>query len=243
MAGSAAEGFAGWSVTMFGNLFPHNKHRAPLRTYYRPYRNPGINRFYNLLFCDDFSLFSDGEVGGPLGAVLSDAPDRETLEKIGDDLEVESRVRVLAFRRLRAMEVAVPRRCLLGAIIEWPQEDGLDVLAAFPDGRLRYINHSEKLVVLESIPPDFVEKANELLRTSQCMVNGNGPSDMPRLPPPVGDLIRMNFLVSDGLYFGQGSYSTLMADRFAPPVIHAAADLLRELIHAAFANGRNRVLH
>jgi hypothetical protein len=34
-----------------------------------------------------------------------------------------------------------------------------------------------------------------------------------------------------------------MADQFAPPVIHATADLLRVLIDAAFANGRNRVLH
>jgi hypothetical protein len=228
---------------VFRAAFPQNKERAPLRAFYRPYRNPGINRFYNLLFCDDFSLLVDGEADGPLATVLSDAPDREMLERIGNDLDVESRIRVLAFRRLRAMKISVPRRRLLGAIIEWPQEDGLDVLATFPDGRLRYINHSEKLVVLESTPPDFLGKADELLHASQCMVNSNGPSDMPRLPPPTGDLIRMNFLVSDGLYFAQGRYSALREDRFAPPVIHATADLLRVLIHAAFANGRNRVLH
>ena len=39
---------------MFGSVFPQNTDRAPLRTFYRPYRNPGINQFYNLLFCDDF---------------------------------------------------------------------------------------------------------------------------------------------------------------------------------------------
>ncbi|MGA8615307.1 MAG: hypothetical protein WB760_27225 [Xanthobacteraceae bacterium] len=228
---------------MFGSLFPQNKDRAPLRTFYRPYRNPGINQFYNLLFCDDFALFAGGELAGPLAAVLSDAPDRETLETIGNDLDAESRLRVLAFRRLRAMKVSVPRKRLLGVIIEWPQKDGLDVLAAFPDGRLRYINHNEKLAILESTPPDFVEKADELLRASQFIVNSYGPSDMPRLPPPTGDLIRMNFLVSDGLYFGQGSYSALMADRFAPPVIQATADLLRVLIGTAFANRKNRVLH
>ncbi len=78
--------------------------------------------------------------------------------------------------------------------------------------------------------------ADELLHASQCIVNHYGPWDVPRLPPPTGDLIRMNFLVSDGLYFGQGSYSALMADRFAPPVIHATADLLRVLIDATLAN-------
>jgi hypothetical protein len=243
VAGSAAEGIVGWSVTMFGAVFSRGKDRAPLRTYYRPYRNPGINQFYNLLFCDDFSLFADGDVAGPLAAVLSDAPDREMLENIGDDLDVESRIRFLAFRRLQAMKVSVPRRRLLGTIVEWPQENGLDVLAVFPDGRLRYINQSEKLAILEATPPEFVEMVDELQQASQFVVNNYGPWDMPRMPPPTGDLIRMNFLVSDGLYFGQGSYSALMEDRFAPPVIHATADLLRELIHAAFANGRNRVLH
>jgi len=228
---------------MFGNLFPQNKARPPLRTFYRPYRNPGINQFYNLLFCDDFGLFAGGEVAGALAAVLSDAPDRETLETIGNDLDAESRLRVLAFRRLRAMKVSVPRKRLLGAIIEWPQKDGLDVLAAFPDGRLRYINHNEKLAILESTPPGLAEKTEELLRASQLIVNSYGPSDMPRLPPPTGDLIRMNFLVSDGHYFGQGSYSALMADRFAPPVINAATQLLNMLLDAAVENVKNRVLH
>jgi hypothetical protein len=228
---------------MIRTVFPQNKERVPLRTFYLPYRNPGINRFYNLLFCDDFTLFANGEVAGPLAAVLSNATDRKTLERIGNDLDAESRMRFLAFRRLHAMKVSVPHKHLLGTIIEWPQKDGLEVLAAFCDGQLRYINHSEKLAILESTPPDFVEKANELLRASQVIVNQHGPWDMPRLPPPTGDLIRMNFLVSDGLYFGQGSYSALMADQFAPPVLNAATQLLRMLVDAALINGKNRVLH
>jgi hypothetical protein len=229
---------------MFGAAFPQGKDRAPLRTYYRPYRNPGINQFYNLLFCDDFSLFANGDVAGPLAAVLSDAADHETLERIGNDLDTESRIRFLAFRRLHAMRVSVPRKRLLGTIIEWPQKHGLDVLAAFPDGRLRYINHSERLAILEATPPEFVENVDELERASQFIVNNYDPLDMPRLPPPTGDVIRMNFLVSDGLYFGQGSYGALMADRFAPPVLNAATELLRMLIDVTLANGKNgRVLH
>jgi hypothetical protein len=228
---------------MFGAVFPQNRVRGPLRTYYRPYRSPGINQFYNLLFCDDFSLFANGEVAGPLAAVLSDAPDRKTLEGIGNDPDAESRLRFLAFRRLHAMKVSVPRRRLLGTIIEWPQKDGLDVLAAFPDGRLRYINHSEKLAILDSTPTDLVEQVDELERASQFIVNNYGPWDMPRLPPPTGDLIRMNFLVSDGLYIGQGSYSSLMTDRFAPPVLGAATQLLHMLVDATLASGKNRVLH
>jgi len=138
----------------------------------------------------------------------------------------------------------VPSGCLLGVILEWPQENGLDVLAAFPDGRIRYINHTEKLAIVDSTPLDLVEQADELLRVSQHIVDRSGPWDRPRLPPPKGDLIRMNFLVSDGLYFGQGSYSALMADPFAPPVINAAILLLEMLVDGALVKDKkSRVLH
>ena len=56
------------------------------------------------------------------------------LETIAGDTAVESRVRVLAFNRLRAMKRPVPTKQLLGTIIEFPQPDGLDTLAAFVDG-------------------------------------------------------------------------------------------------------------
>jgi hypothetical protein len=230
---------------MFTSLFEQNSERAPPHAFYRPYKNAEINQLYNLLFCDNFSLFANGgALAGPLVEVLSDAPDLEELDRISNDLDVESRVRALAFRRLQAMNVSVPSGRLLGVIIEWPQTDGLDVLAAFPDGRLRYINHAEKLAIFESTPPDLVEQADELLRVSQPIVNRSGPWDRPRLPPPQGDLIRMNFLVSDGLYFGQGSYGALMEDPFAPPVINGAMRLLHMLVDAALAReNKSRVLH
>jgi len=230
---------------MFASVLQQSRDRAPPHAFYRPYKNPGINQLYNLLFCDNFTLFAGGDaLAGPLVEVLSDSPGRDELERIGNNLDVESRVRALAFRRLQAMRVSVPSGCLLGVILEWPQENGLDVLAAFPDGRIRYINHTEKLAIVDSTPLDLVEQADELLRVSQHIVDRSGPWDRPRLPPPKGDLIRMNFLVSDGLYFGQGSYSALMADPFAPPVINAAILLLEMLVDGALVKDKkSRVLH
>jgi hypothetical protein len=230
---------------MFDSLLQQSRDRAPPYAFYRPYKNAGINQLYNLLFCDNFSLFANGDgLAGPLVEVLSDTPDRYALQRIGNDLDVESRVRALAFRRLQTMRVSVPSGRLLGVIIEWPQIDGLDVLAAFPDGRIRYINRSEKLALFDSTPPDIVDHADELLRVSQHIVDRSGPWGRPRLPPPQGDLIRMNFLVSDGLYFGQGSYDALMADAYAPPVINGAMLLLDMLVDAAMASDKkSRVLH
>ena len=107
------------------------------------------------------------------------------------------------------------------------------MLAAFPDGRLRYINQSEKLAIFESTPPKLMAHTEELLRVSQFVVNRYGPWDQPRRPPPTGDLVRMSFLASDGLYFGEGRYADLIKDRFALPVIKASTELLVMVIDAA----------
>src|SRR5262249_13170948 len=107
---------------------------------------------------------------GPLGTVLSGAATRASLEKITVDPAVESRVRMLAFNRLRAMNVPIPAKQLLGTIIEFPQEGGLDTLAAFADGRVRYINKTGHPGIFEGAPPEVRAKANELIRASQPAV-------------------------------------------------------------------------
>ncbi len=203
-------------------------------THHRPYRQDSTNHIYNLLFCDDPGLFNKySEPVGALATVLSETVDREVLERIGNDLDAESRIRVLAFNRLRAMNVSVPRKKLLGAIIEVPQPGGLDTLAVFEDARVRYINHAEKIVVIDDHPSLLVEKAEEVLRASQFVVNQSGPWDKQRRPPPTGALARMTFLVSDGLYFGEGPFNVLLGDRFAAPVMKAAGELLHVLVEMA----------
>jgi len=208
--------------------------------FYRPYRQDSINHIYNLLFCDDPALYRNGRQQGALAEVLSQTATRETLERIGNDPDVESRVRVLAFNRLRAMNAPVPDKRLLGAIIEVPQDGGLDVLAVFEDKRLRYINQSENVAVFEDTPPQIAQKANEVLRYARIVVNDIGPADEPRRPPPRGEAARLTFLVSDGLYFGEGDYDVLMQDSLAAPVLGTASQLLVMVVEAALENRKNR---
>jgi hypothetical protein len=224
---------------MLGKLFGRGGNPAISGPFHRPYKSATVNRIYNLLYCDNLSLLKEDRETAPLAAVLSDAAERETLERIGNNLDVESRVRVVAFNRLRAMGKSVPRKRLLGSIVEVPQRLGLDVLAAFPDGSLRYINQSEKLAIFEPpTPPELVEKLEEVLRVSQFIVNRYQPWDKPRRPPPTGSLIRMTFLASDGIYFGEGRYPDLMADRLAAPVITAAGELLNLTVDVALTKGK-----
>src|SRR3954465_16020211 len=170
---------------MLARLLDWGRKGGPSAPFYRPYKEQTADFLYNLLFCDNPDLYRNGKQdAGTLGTVLSGAASRETLEKIAIDPAAESRVRMLAFNRLRAMNVPTPARQLLGTIIEFPQEGGLDTLAAFADGRVRYINQTGKPAIFEGAPPEVLAKANELIRVSQPAVDRHGPSDEPRRPPP-----------------------------------------------------------
>ena len=112
---------------MFRNLFGSGERGERPAPFYRPYKERTADFLYNLLFCDNPGLFrNDKQDASPLAKVLSDAPSVETLEKIAADPAVESRVRILAFNRLRAMKLPVPPKQLLGTVIEFPQDNGLD---------------------------------------------------------------------------------------------------------------------
>jgi hypothetical protein len=70
-----------------------------------------------------------------------------------------------------------------------------------------------------------------LFAVSQPIVDRRGPSDKERLPPPdkAGN-VRLTFLVSDGLYFGEGSMSIMERDAAEGPVISEATALLLAVV-------------
>jgi hypothetical protein len=216
---------------MLGKLFGWNMNNGKSAPFYRPYKNQVVDFLYNLLFCDNPDLFRDDKQdSSSLSTALSGTATREMLETIAGDTTVESRVRILAFNRLRAMKLPVPTKQLLGTIIEFPQHGGLDTLAAFVDGRVRYINQTGHPGIFEGAPPEVVVKANELMRVSQFAVDQHGPSDEPRRPPPDSDVVRLSFLASDGTYIGEGSYEALMNDPVGGQVLTAGGELLVQLV-------------
>lgn len=199
---------------------------------HRPYRDDAANGMYNLLFCDEPARFAPrGEAPqGALATVLAESSDRAALERIANDDDMESRIRMLAFNRLRAMNIAVPSKQLLGVILEVPLGRGLETLAVFADGRMRYINQAEKIGIFEDAPPAIARKAQMVLRAAQAVVDQIGPATEPRRPPPTADLTRMTFLVSDGLYFGEAATDDMYADALGGPVIGNTAELLSLLV-------------
>jgi hypothetical protein len=103
---------------------------------------------------------------------------------------------------------------------------------AFADGRMRYINHSEKLAIFEATPPTMEDERKKLMRASVDAVAKIGPWDKPRLPPPATGNVRFTFLVSDGLYFGEGPLSVMQRDPIGGPVLLTASELLMKIVNA-----------
>jgi hypothetical protein len=206
---------------------------------HRPYQQPEVNFIYNLLFCDELALFKpkDADVlSAPyLQVLFAETPDPIAISALANDPEQESRVRALAYNWLREHQHPVPARVVLGVIVEMPLSGGLDVLAAYADGRVRYINQSGKMVIVEGAAPAIEQQARELVRSAEAVVTQIGPWHEARLAPPAADLVRLTFLASDGLYFGEGQYADIRVEPMAAPVIEHAEQLLMLVTEAATA--------
>lgn len=201
-----------------------------------PYTIEGVNQVYELLFCDDIELYrgmnSPADVY-PWDVLFEDDSDVDELAHILHDAELETRPKILAARLLEENAVVEPTRRLMGVVIEAGLPDGLDVLAAYEDGSARYINFTGKIIVWDTATEESETLVNELFEASTAVVNQIGAWDGPRRPAPENGAIRLNFLVSDGLYFGEGPFEVLQADPMGGPVIAASIRLMSYLINQA----------
>jgi hypothetical protein len=181
------------------------------------YPDRARNEIYNLLFADDADA-------------LKPATDKADLASVAEDDEAESRVRVVAFRRLKAAgETPEGDPPLLGVIVEIALDEGLDTLAAYADGRIRYINHAGGMSMVEDGTP-LRAQVDGLLLASASVVGKIGPWQGDRLPPPPTGQARLTFLVGGDLYFGQAPFDALANDPLAGPVLNTATALLSALV-------------
>ena len=201
-------------------------------TSYSPYQDDATNTLYALLFCDDLSLFRanfQGAIEDPWKVLFADPKDTAGLEALASNLSEESRLRILAFNAMGKKAASAHPKELLGVVIEVGLEEGLDTLAAYKDLRARYINQSGKMIIWETNAPTVDERIKSLFQDAARVVEKIGPWEKARLPPPTNGLMRMTFLVSDGLYFGQGTMKDLQRDPLGAPVVNSATELLIEL--------------
>jgi len=200
-----------------------------------PYPDSTTNFVYHLLFCDNLNLYQEKTHQPstyPFDILLSESSSISDLQKIIDDKNTESRIKILAYHQQRASGHQPSKKELLAVIVEVGLENGLDVLASFKDGTARYINQSGKMLIWETTDDSIANAiTNNLFANSETIVNQIGIWDKPRLPQPPTGKVRITFLVSDGLYFGEGPIAVFFSDPLASPALTKATELMQYLTH------------
>ncbi len=197
-----------------------------------PYADDATNAIYELLFCDNINLYkSDASSSSdyPWNILFTPAPDLVGLQKIVFDEQMESRIKLLAYDAMRRHGFPIEEKELLGVIVEVGLEDGLDVLASYQDGTARYINYTGKMILWDVTDQTSKEITAQLFRDSLNIVHRIGPWTNPRKPHPVTGNVRISFLVSDGLYFGEGPSNVLFNDPLAAPALSSATAMMQYL--------------
>ena len=147
--------------------------------------------------------------------------------------DVESRHILQAWTFLRAAGIQpTPElaKFVLGVIACIPVRNGHDVLAAYQDGSIRYVNFSGAAVVLDDVPPSLVRPAREMLDRGRDLVGQIGPWTRPQLPPLPAGAARLMVLTPSGPHFGQGPFDILSTDPTARPFLDTALALLQAVI-------------
>jgi len=196
-----------------------------------PYKDISTNLIYNLLFCDNLDLYKENAVkpySYPFDILFSETSTITDLQKIIDDKNLESREKILAYNIQIARGHKPNKKELLGVIIEIGLDSGLDVLASYNDGRARYINQTGKMMIWEKTEDEQANKLiSDLFAKSQEIVDRIGVWDKPRRPHPTKGVVRITFLVSDGICFGEGPIDVLFNDALANPALLSGTELLR----------------
>lgn len=177
-----------------------------------PYRTEELNTVHNMLFADD------------AGQLFGEAPDSRVVQAIARDSNEESRVRLLAAQWLRANGQQPHAPELLGVVIEVPLDGSMDTLAAYADGRVRYINQTGRTAVFEGAPPDVAQQARTLVATA-IPAFIKAARQKPSFAPGAGQL-RFTFLSQDGNRVTEGYFSDIVRDELAKPVLEQGQRLL-----------------
>lgn len=166
------------------------------------------------------SLAANGDVAGA-----------QTLwRQITDMPGIESRHVLQAWHFLRESGDAPPTSVapqVLGAVAQVPVKSAHDVLAAYADGSVRYLNYSGRAAVVEPPAPEGLAAAvGHWLAVAGQLASAIGPWSGPLPDVPRGHA-RVLMLTPSGPRFGQGPYDALSRDRAAAGYLAAATKVLQ----------------
>lgn len=207
-----------------------------------PYKDSSTNVIYNLLFCDNIDLYKKNTEEPntyPFDILFSENSSNNELQKIIDDKNSDPRIKTLAYNKQTLSGIKPTKKELLAVIVEVGLKNGLDVLASFSNGTARYINQSGTIIVWKKTDDNKANDiTNKLFENSKKIVEQIGVWDKPRRTNPTKGNVRITFLMSDGLYFGEGPIEVLFKDQMANPALTNATELMRYLTEKTLEEGK-----
>ncbi len=197
-----------------------------------------VAQIYELLFCDNIKLYKEG-MKDIFPILFAENPSKDELLKLAQNKDVETRIRILAYRRLKEIQVLPKTKEVLGVIVEYNQRinhgKGLDTLAVYTDGNIRYINYTGKMAFVSGDTPisQFEQPIKEIFEQANQLAQVIGPWEKKRLPPPAPGNVRVTLLVNGGIYLGQGPDKVMFNDKLGAPLLHNMSMLLQQITQLA----------
>ncbi len=160
---------------------------------------------------------------------------KELLERVLVDPEREVRDRLLTWRALRGLGEQPPKstaRQVQGVVLEFPTGQGVDTLAAYADGRVRYLDTmGPSLSFMWEIPGHAIVNplVLRLMDAAKILVTraeAHGTHKPTRL-----DVIRASVLTYEGLFISEATESEIRSDASHElfPVYEAGRELLKTI--------------
>ena len=161
---------------------------------------------------------------------------KKSLRQILSDPVAEVREKLWAWRALRELGEKPPASVaneVQGVVMEVPVDDWIDTLAAYSDGRARYLNPKGGLIVWEAMEENRLSAlAKSFINAAKPLVERAPISDKHK--PAKDGVIRVSILTYAGIRILEGKDSDVIAGRhILSPAVYAGQELFLALIEAA----------
>lgn len=124
---------------------------------------------------------------------------------------------------------AAARAGIRGLVLEVEVGGGTDVLAVYADGRMRYLNHGGRAVVVDAALPALQPATDAVWRAVPAAAAASQPWVRDHRFGGRGS-VRMVFIGGDGLRMAEGSFQQLQSDPRFGPLLLGGSELLAGLL-------------
>jgi tetratricopeptide (TPR) repeat protein len=156
------------------------------------------------------------------------------LRRLANTPTVDTRLRLWAYSALRSMGEQPEQEIadlVMGVVIEvsLPDKNGVDVLAAYADGAVRYINYSGQTITREQGTGEIARLARDVIQTAQPLVL-DFPPEQQRLDVKPNN-IRISLLTCGGVRVLEDNATRIRQQgSVMSPIFEVGTTLLEELI-------------